>query len=237
MKSLRALICLICLVPYITLPMALMSQTKEGFQDTNNYDLRNLPGSDPEGNVLRDVEQPLSFEKPVLATPKDVRTKYDPILSIPGAGALMQNQPLNQNANNQNALQRAGSSPINPLTGEVNPAALQNQGERSRIKKEAQKKLREEFDDEAVYEETKFRRGYIIFFLTLPFALAASAGVTSFLAVGLQKSIVGSMIMITGTVGLSGTNVYLDRQRLDENREKKKQTEKTTPPATTPPNP
>lgn len=208
-----------------------MSQTKEGFQDTNNYDLRNLPGSDPEGNVLRDVDQPPQFDRPALATPKDVKTKYDPILSIPGAGALMQNQSLNQNtANTQNNASRARTPAINPLTGEVNPSALQDQGDRSRIRKEAQKKLREEFDDEAVYEETKFRRGYIIFFLTLPFALGVSAGLAGLISV--EKTIVGSFIMITGTTGLSGTNVYLDQKRLEENREKKK-----TAPNSAAPNP
>lgn len=208
-----------------------MSQTKEGFQDTNNYDLRNLPGSDPEGNVLRDVDQPPQFDRPALAAPKDVRTKYDPILSIPGAGALMQNQTLNQNAaNTQNSTSKSRTPAINPLTGEVNPSALQDQGDRSRIRKEAQKKLREEFDDEAVYEETKFRRGYIIFFLTLPFALGVSAGLAGLISV--EKTIVGSFIMITGTAGLSGTNVYLDQKRLEENREKKK-----TVPNPTAPNP
>jgi hypothetical protein len=200
----------------------LMSQTKEGFYDTNNYDLRNVPGYDPEGNILKDVDQPPTFSRPELATPRDVRTKYDPTASIPGAGANLPTTSQTQPSNNQylSASNSAlNKTPINPLTGEVNPNALQNQGTRSRAKKEAQKKLREEFDEDAVYEEDKFRRGYIIFFLTLPFALGASAGIASVLAV--TKTLTGSLIMITGTAGLGGTNVYLDQLRLEENRRKK----------------
>jgi len=199
-----------------------MSQTKEGFYDTNNYDLKNIPGYDPEGNILRDVDQPPTFSRPELAKPNDVRTKYDPTASIPGAGANLPTTTQAQPSNNQylsagnNALTK---SPINPLTGEVNPNALQNQGSRSRAKKAAEKKLREEFDEDAVYEEDKFRRGYIIFFLTLPFALGASAAIASVLTA--TKTLTGSLIMITGTAGLGGTNVYLDQERLEENRKKK----------------
>ncbi len=200
----------------------IMSQTKEGFYDTNNYDLRNVPGYDPEGNILKDVDQPLSFQRPDLATPKDVRTKFDPLASIPGAGTnLPTNIPTLPNNNQYQTTNNSilNKSPINPLTGEINPNALQNQGARSRNKREAIKKLKEEFDEESVYEEDKFRRGYIIFFLTLPFALGASAAIASVLTV--TKTAVGSFIMITGTAGLGGTNVYLDQQRLEENRKRK----------------
>ncbi|TGN20506.1 hypothetical protein EHS15_04255 [Leptospira idonii] len=205
-------------------PGLLMSQTKEGFYDTNNYDLRKLPGSDPEANIMPDVSQPPTFQKPVLSTPKDARTQYDPIASIPGAGAM---NPSQMNTGNiqtnasQNPLSKSGTLPINPLTGEVNPAALQGQLDRSRIKKEIEKKKKEEFDEDAVYEETKFRRGYIIFFLTVPFALGLSAGLAG--AIGATKTLGGSLIMISGTFGLSGTNVYLDNERIEEHREKKKQ--------------
>ncbi|GBF51191.1 hypothetical protein LPTSP4_27230 [Leptospira ryugenii] len=199
----------------------LMSQTKDGFYDTNNYDLRNLPGYDPEAEVLRDVEQPPSISKPSLASPKDVRTKYDPIASIPGAGALLPSQTQTTSSQNPYTNSALTRSPINPLTGEINPQALQNQNNRSRNKKEIQKKLREEFDEEAVYEETKFRRGYIIFFLTFPFALGASAALAASLLQA--KTAIGSFIMLSGSIGLSGTNVYLDQQRLEEHRKNKKE--------------
>lgn len=225
MKYTGSFLALISLFFSCILSFPIMSQTKEGFYDTNNYDLKNLPGYDPDGDVMKDVDQPPTFTRPQLSTPKDVRTKYDPLASIPGAGALLPSQLQNPNsnsANNQNqasGLNSLSKSPINPLTGELNPAALQNQTNRSRNKKEAQKKMREEFDDEAVYEETAFRRGYIIFFLTLPFALGVSAGVA---AIALQsKTAIGSLIMITGTGGLAGTNVYLDKQRLEEHRKAK----------------
>lgn len=205
----------------------LMGQTKEGFYDTNNYDLRNIPTSDPESNVLQDVTQPPRFETPVLATPKNVKTQYSGIDSIPGAGALMNSRSASpsttsgQNTNNPYSLTNSQNSLINPLTGEVNEQALQNQLQKSRTKQEFKKKQKEEFDEDAVYEETKFRRGYIIFFLTLPFALIGSTAVASAFLV--EKTIVGSVIIIGGSTGLSGANVYVDQKRLEEHREKKKQ--------------
>jgi hypothetical protein len=229
MKNLASILALIglCLSSNLTKP--LMSQTKEGFYDNNDYDMRNIPGYDPEGNILQDVDQPPSFQTPALVTPKDVRTKYDPTASIPGAGAQLQStQAVPANNQYQSATTNALSkSPINPLTGELNPAALQNQNNRSRNKKEIQKKLRQEFDEEAVYEETKFRRGYIIFFLTLPFALGVSAGIASVMVV--TKELTGSLIMIFGTGGLAGTNVYLDQERLEESRKNKAKLKPTEP--------
>ncbi len=201
----------------------LVSQTKDGFYDTNNYDLRRMPGYDPEGNSLPDVSLPAFGQKPTLATPKSVRTQYDPLTSIPGVGSFNPAAPLAaaQQINPQTALQGRNSI-INPLTGEVNPAAFQEQQQRSRNKKEAQQKLREEFDADEVYQETAFRRGSIIFFLTFPFALGLSAGVASLLPTVLEKGILGSSIMFGGSLGLSGTNVYLDKERLEEHRETKK---------------
>lgn len=222
-------------VPMIMISLVmgpLLGQTKEGFYDTNNYDLRNIPKSDPESNVLQDVTLPPKFETPALATPKSAKTQYSGIDSIPGAGALLNSRTSSnssQNASNPYSLTGAQNLPINPLTGEINEQALQNQLQKSRIKQELKKKQKEEFDEEAVYEETKFRRAYIIFFLTLPFALIASAGGVALLAPALQKSALASGIMITGTTGLSGTNVYLDRQRLEEHREKKKQVAEVYP--------
>ncbi|TGL24223.1 hypothetical protein EHQ46_03645 [Leptospira yanagawae] len=203
----------------------LLGQTKEGFYDTNNYDLRNIPSSDPESNVLQDVTLPPKFETPVLATPKNVKTQYSGIDSIPGAGSLMNSRPSSttsgQNQNNPYSLSNVQNSVINPLTGEVNEQALQNQLQKSRTKQDFKKKQKEEFDEEAVYEETKFRRGYIIFFLTLPFALIGSTAVASAFLV--EKTMVGSIIIIGGSTGLSGANVYVDQKRLEEYREKKKQ--------------
>ncbi|MCW7491702.1 hypothetical protein ND861_03455 [Leptospira sp. 2 VSF19] len=214
-------------VPMIVFSLAmgpLFGQTKEGFYDTNNYDLRNLPKSDPESNILPEVTLPPKFETPALATPKNVKTQYTGIESIPGAGALMNSRTTSnssQNAANPYNLTGSQNLPINPLTGEINEQALQNQLQKSRVKQELKKKQKEEFDEDAVYEETKFRRAYIIFFLTLPFALGASAAVAS--AFAIEKTLAGSIIMIGGSTGLSGVNAYADRQRLEEHREKKKQ--------------
>ncbi|PJZ46180.1 hypothetical protein [Leptospira brenneri] len=220
-------------VPMIVVPLVmgpLLGQTKEGFYDTNNYDLRNIPKSDPESNVLQDVTLPPKFETPVLATPKNAKTQYSGIDSIPGAGALLNSRTSSnssQNATNPYSLTGAQNSPINPLTGEINEQALQNQLQKSRTKQELKKKQKEEFDEDSVYEETKFRRAYIIFFLTLPFALGASAAVAS--AFAIEKTIAGSIIMLGGSTGLSGANAYVDRQRLEEHREKKKQVAEVYP--------
>lgn len=220
-------------VPIIVFSLAmgpLFGQTKEGFYDTNNYDLRNLPKSDPESNILPDVTIPPKFETPALATPKNVRTQYTGIDSIPGAGALLNSRTTSnssQNSANPYNLTGSQSLPINPLTGEINEQALQNQLQKSRVKQELKKKQKEEFDEDAVYEETKFRRAYIIFFLTLPFALGASAAVAS--AFAIEKTIAGSIVMIGGSTGLSSANVYADRQRLEEHREKKKQVAEVFP--------
>ncbi|MDF3821183.1 hypothetical protein P3G55_14845 [Leptospira sp. 96542] len=218
------------LLVIVSLGVALphFAQTKEGFYDTNNYDLRNLPKSDPESNILVDVPQPPKFDKPTLATPKNVKTEYSGFEGIPGAGALMNRSGnLNLNTVNPSTLLNNSNSPINPLTGEINEQALQNQLQKSRTKKESEKKKREDFDEDAVYEETKFRRAYIIFFLTFPFALGASSILASALAV--EKVAAGSVIIITGTTGLSGANVYLDQKQLEEYREKKKQLANQTP--------
>lgn len=210
--------------------LPVISQTKDGFNDTNNYDLRRMPGYDPEGNSLPDVNQPAFGQKPTLATPKSVKTQYDPVASIPGAGSFNPAAPLaaNQQINPQTVLQ-GRNSVINPLTGEVNPGAFQDQQQRSKNKKEAQQKLREEFDDEEVYQETAFRRGSIIFFLTFPFALGFSAGMASLLPTALEKGILGSGLILSGSLGLSGTNVYLDKERLEQHRETKKALAKTNP--------
>lgn len=208
-------------------------QTKEGFYDNNNYDLRNLPSADPESNVMPDVTQPPQFEKPPLATPKNARTQYSGFESIPGAGALLNNGRLPNSGNNTNPqgnpLLNPQTSLINPLTGEINEQALQKNLQKSRLKQENNKKKKEEFDEEAVYEESKFRRGYIIFFLTLPFAVGASSAAVALMPVALQKAAEGSAVLLIGSLGLSSTNVYLDQKRLEEHREKKKQLAESKP--------
>ncbi|MCZ8341465.1 MAG: hypothetical protein O9301_00385 [Leptospira sp.] len=210
-----------------------VAQTKEGFYDNNNYDLRNLPSSDPESNVMPDVTQPPQFEKPPLATPKNARTQYSGFESIPGAGALLNSGRLPTSGNNTNPqgnpLLNPQNSLINPLTGEINEQAVQRSLQKSRLKQENNKKKKEEFDEEAVYEESKFRRGYIIFFLTLPFAVGASSVAVALLPAAMQKAALGSAVLLVGSIGLSGTNVYLDQKRLEEHREKKKQLADTKP--------
>lgn len=132
-------------VPMIVVSLTmgpLLGQTKEGFYDTNNYDLRNLPKSDPESNLLQDVTLPPKFETPVLATPKNVKTQYSGIDSIPGAGSLLNSRTTSnssQNATNPYSLTGSQNLPINPLTGEINEQALQNQLQKSRIKQELKK--------------------------------------------------------------------------------------------------
>lgn|GEM_PF-4802862 len=207
----------------------LVAQTKDGFYDTNNYDLRQLPGYDPEGNVLPDVNMPPVTRKPSLVTPKNAKTQFDPVASVPGAGSFNPNNPTAQQVNPQALLQN-NKAVFNPLTGEVNPQALQESQMRAKNRREATKKLREEFDDEAVYEESPLRRASIIFFLTFPFALGVSFLTLGAIPVALQKGIEGSAILFSGSFGLSGYNVYLDKERIEAHRESKNKSTNTSVP-------
>ncbi|MCC5814256.1 MAG: hypothetical protein JJT78_05830 [Leptospira sp.] len=139
---------------------------------------------------------------------------YDPIAGIPGAGNL---DSMNQGgAPQQQQLGPQQDSFINPITGEINYEAAQNsltEGDRKRDQKEKEKK---KFVEEKTYEESKFRRFQIIFFLTLPAALGASVGVAA--AANVTTKVAGSLIMIFGTLGISSANAYQDMKKLDEHK-------------------
>ncbi|MDP3444934.1 MAG: hypothetical protein Q8T08_18910 [Ignavibacteria bacterium] len=198
------------------------AQSKEGFYDEYDMNLRNIPGSEPESEFderYRTYKVPPDRKKSNFpVTPKMVQKPFDPFVGIPGAGTgsiqsigdLDPNQLQNNN--------RGQPLLINPLTGQINEQAMQeslnNQG-RDREKKEKDKK---KFVEETVYPESKLRRFQIIFFLTMPFALGISAGLAGALAI--EKTIGGSILLISGTAGLSGANAYQDQLKMNEHKKK-----------------
>lgn len=196
------------------------AQNKEGFYDEYNMDLRNIPGGETESDSeerFRTYQIPPVNQKNHAVTPKNVKKYYDPLASIPGAGSGNLQSLGNQGSTERPPGQRQQSF-INPITGEINYQAAQdsiNNRDRDREKKEKDKKR---FIEEKVYPESKLRRFQIVFFLTMPFALGASAAAASLL--GIEKAITGSILMITGTTGLSATNAYKDVEKLDEHKKK-----------------
>jgi hypothetical protein len=198
------------------------AQNQNGFYDEYNMDLRNLPGSDSNSD---DAERfstytiPSKNEKNFVVTPKKVGRIYDPLLSIPMSGNMQNtvNQSSNQNVNQaQNPNKQAPL--INPLTGSVDESALQNSIANRDKAKDKKARDKKKFVEESVYKESKYRRFQIIFFLTMPFALGVSAGAASLM--GIEKAISGSILMISGTAGLSGANAYQDLQKLDDYKKK-----------------
>jgi hypothetical protein len=195
------------------------AQNQNNYYDEYNMDLRNLPGSDAsaeDGERFSTYTIPPKNEKNFVVTPKKVGRLYDPLLSIP-MSANMQNQLTNQNVNQTQSPNRQAPL-INPLTGAVDESALENSiasRDKARDKKARDKK---KFAEETVYKESKYRRFQIIFFLTMPFALGVSAGAASLM--GIEKAISGSILMISGTTGLSAANAYQDLEKLDDHKKK-----------------
>lgn len=195
----------------------ILAQSGTGFYDEYNMDLRNLPGGNPETEGEERFSTytiPPKNEKNFVVTPKKVGKVYDPLLSIPGASnfaAQQNNQNVNQaeSKNKQEPL-------INPITGEINQAALINSQNNQTQNQNRKYKDRKKFKEETVYKESKFRRFQIIFFLTAPFALGVSAGAAGLL--GIERTISGSILMITGTSSLSAANAYHDLEKLEEHK-------------------
>lgn len=198
---------------------SLFAQNKDGFYDEYDMDLRNLPGGSMESEMderfqIYNVPPPKVNNFPV--TPKNVRRYYDPLASIPGASAMGAQGMGNQNA--QRPASQSQASFVNPVTGEVDPAAYQNATQQRNREKERKEKEKKRFVEEKTYPESKARRFQIVFFLTMPFALGASAGFATLL--GVERAVTGTLIMIVGTTGLSATNALRDIQNLDEHKKK-----------------
>lgn len=198
----------------------IFSQTKEGFYDEYNMDLKNIPRGEVELDSeerFRTYKIPPANKKNHAVTPKNVKKYYDPLASIPGAGSGTLQDLGNQGSEERPAGQRQQSF-INPITGEIDYKAAQDSINNQNRDRERKERDRKKFVEEKVYPESKLRRFQIVFFLTMPFALGASAAAASLL--GIEKAITGSILMITGTTGLSATNAYKDVKKLDEHKKK-----------------
>lgn len=206
---------------------AVFSQRSD-FYDAYDYDLRNYK-AEYEGEKFREYQLPPKRDKPALINPKDVRRPFDPNMMIPPPAGLR--RPVQaQNFNFAN-------SPVNPLTGDLNPSAILGNQNNGRQKREEQKKQIEEASKKA-YTETPYRRGEIIFFTTLPFASAIAIGAALLVdaATGANKrnkitgkrnfsfyrSSGGAAFVGLTAVGLSFGNVYLDRLQVEEFEKQKK---------------
>lgn len=204
----------------------LSAQSKDGFYDEYDMNLRNIPGGTVEKGEyekFKKYQVPPKKKGQFAVTPKQVKRYYDPLAGIPGAGAGSLEALGNQGAGLRPQVGQQDQPLINPVTGELNVSltedSLLNQNE-ERKQKEREKKR---FENEEIFPESKLRRFQIVFFLTLPFAFAVSAGVASSVALASASSannIAASVIMITGTTGLSAANAYKDLQNLDEHKKK-----------------
>jgi hypothetical protein len=185
---------------------ATFSQTREGFYDAYNYDLRNTKKAIPIKEGREDYVEysiPPSFAKPQLPTPKNVLRVYEPSIGIPGTTQQNTGQNLNQSSQNANR-----QVPVNPLTGEVNTQYIQQKAQDDQIKRKRKEDALDQFLEEKPYYETPARRFQIIFLLTFPPALAISGGIAG--ALGIYKTFAGWVFMFTTASSVSTYNAYID---------------------------
>jgi hypothetical protein len=186
--------------------VSIFSQTREGFYDAYNYDLRNTKKAIPIKEGREDYVEytiPPSFSKPQLPTPKNVLRVYEPSIGIPGSTQQNTGQNLNQASQNANR-----QPPINPLTGEINTQSLQQKMQEDQIKRKRKEDALDQFLEEKPYYETPARRFQIIFLLTFPPALAISGGIAG--ALGIYKTFAGWVFMFTTASSVSTYNAYID---------------------------
>jgi hypothetical protein len=190
----------------IFFPFVIFSQTREGFYDAYNYDLRNTKKGIPIREGREDYVEytiPPSFTKPQLPTPKNVLRVYEPSIGIPGTTQQTTGQNLNQNTQNLNR-----QTPVNPLTGEVNTQYIQQKAQEDQIKKKRKEDALDQFMEEKPYYESASRRFEIIFLLTFPPALAISGGIAG--SLGIYKTFAGWVFMFTSASTVSAYNAYID---------------------------
>lgn len=198
----------------------LVSQSKDGFYDEYDMNLRNLPGGaveTGESERYRIYQVPPKKKNNFVVTPKQVRRYYDPLAGIPGAGAGNLENLANEGAGRRQQLGGANQSLINPVTGELNADLTQENLLNQDQERERKEKDKKRFIEEETFKESKLRRFQIVFFLTMPFALGLTAGAAG--AIGIEKAISGSILMIVGTTGLSAANAFQDLKKLDQHKD------------------
>ncbi len=187
---------------------------RSDFFDSYDYDLRNQKIESGTTEVYQIYKLPPKRPKRELLDPKKVQKSSDLTTLIP------QSSPFRSAPQTINL----SSSPVNLLTGELNTEAILKDQEERKKQKEAKIKAREEFS-KVEYTESVYRRGEIIFFMTYPFALVATAllvGVIENSQKGFIKTQGAVMLMGLGSVSLSFANVWLDYQRNLNYQEAKK---------------
>jgi hypothetical protein len=191
----------------------ILSQRSD-FYDTYDYDLRNQKVETGQEDSYQLYNLPAKRPKRELIDPKKVQKDFDVSALIP------QNSPFRSAPTNVNP----NSSPVNVFTGEINVQAILKNQEDKKREKEAKLKALEDFE-RPVYKESDFRRGEIIFLMTLPFALGASSilvGLFELNQTGFIKTPTAALIVGFGSIGLSIGNVWLDYHRNLEYREDKR---------------
>jgi hypothetical protein len=203
---------IVILIFILTTP--LFSQRSD-FYDSYDYDLRNQKVESGTAEAYKEYTLPAKRPAKTLIDPKKVQKDIDYSALIP------QNSPFRStrtNALNPNA------SPVNLFTGEINPQAILRNQEEKKRQKEAKEKALENFE-RPIYKESTYRRGEIIFLMTFPFALGASAliaGIIESSQTGFIKTPGAVALIGFGTIGLSIGNVWLDYQRNTDYLEAKK---------------
>ncbi len=200
----------------IILVLPLFAQARSDFFDNYDYSLRNYNGGETIGSEgFQDYKLPRPRKKPGLLDPKSVQGQVDPSLLVPPSSGVRRSATTNTQ---QQQLGNTNNLPINPITGELNVDAILKKQESSKQKKELVKKLREEKSKE-IYTESQLRRTEIIFFTTLPFAVAGSAAIGLLInnfSDGFYKSNAGAAFVAVSAIGFSFANVYIDRLNVNE---------------------
>lgn len=214
--------------------ISLFSQRAD-FYDTYDYNLRNLKGGETLGNEenYREYDLPPKFQKQPLIDPKNVRRQQD-------LSSLLQGRTgIRQSANQQNGGQPTQNQnlPFNPITGQVDPAAILQQREKQKLAKERKERLLH--SEKEPYTETRERRMEVIFTTTFPFAFAFMTVLAY--AIDLDRvnenrskaffepkdktrfinTTPGFLFVSLGATVLSGVNAYIDIKYYDDYMRKK----------------
>ncbi|MCC6274768.1 MAG: hypothetical protein IT569_02830 [Leptospiraceae bacterium] len=214
-----------CCLIFLFFQFSIHSQVRDDFYDPYDFNLKNYQGGEGVGkdyDYYKDYTLPPKTNKPALVNPKNPQMPIDPLIMLPLPGSIRNTSQLQQfnSQNSPQVIQKRQSSIINPATGEVNYENMRKNQQEAKIRRERQKKQREAFEKREPYTETKARRFEIIFFMTLPFALALTyifATVRKF-----QKTANGTAFVGLGSIGLSLLNAFADRSRFEEYEKNKK---------------
>ncbi len=216
---------------FLFLRFSIYSQVRDDFYDPYDFNLRNYEGGEKVGkdyDYYKEYTLPPKTKKPSLITPKNPNPPVDPLAILPTPGGIRTTTQVQQFQSQGSQTGQKQTPIINPMTGEINYEAIRKNQEESKLKKDRLKKQRDAFEKREPYTETKSRRFEIIFFMTLPFALALTyiiASVRKF-----QKTANGTLFVGLGSIGLSLLNAFNDRSKFEEYEKNKSPEEKNFQP-------